>query len=245
MIKLSWQELKTFIDNGARYKHVAFSDKYWVAAFDPPFEAYTEIDRNPTDTTDLTDWETNYLPSSNQPMSDFDTSGRPLSRTAIAAKGFTYQAREMEFTTSLLDSVVCNKHDGTSWGDCSLSFYDSLGNSLTTQVDLDTKCIETRITWSPAYDYEIIGGWAKIGVIPASDVRIWLKPALGTSSQTMVDGVNFRNMNLNEKIKVDGRSPKFFKKDYPIAGAHALQGIIKHPVGEKHKITIVWEHYKQ
>ena len=51
-------------------------------------------------------------------------------------------------------------------------------------------------------------------------------------------------MSLNEKIVVDGRVPKFFKKDYPIAGAHALAGIIRHQAGEKHNITIVWEHYK-
>lgn len=66
-MKVYWQTIKDFVD--ARKLSIQWIDvdnKYYMKAIDGPFSLDCELDKNPSDTTDLLDFETNYKPLGNK-----------------------------------------------------------------------------------------------------------------------------------------------------------------------------------
>ncbi len=99
--------------------------------------------------------------------------------------------------------------------------------------------------WEPTYNFELIGGSAGILNIPTNDVRVWcvgvpdLTPAQG-GTKVMVSGINFR---FKDFITLDGRVVKRMTYS-PTYHSNKMRKIVTHEAGEKHRIEIVWEHYK-
>lgn len=180
-------------------------------------------------------------------------------RIKMAPKGWTYDIRGLEFSTSTLNSIKNSDQNEVAYGDAILKFYERITNAdgttslaqITganlTQTYLDTNCVKTVIDLEPSYSYEIIGGYAKISAAPANDVRLYVVavPDLPApnGSKMMVRNVNFRFIGPTSRIEADGRTSKRLDPD-PTYHTNKLSFQLLHGAGEKHNIMIALEHYK-
>src|SRR5271157_5313420 len=69
IINVGWSDIKTFITNrNAALQYVETNNTYYLFAADGPFEMTAQIPMDSSDTTDQTDFETNYKTNANQPL---------------------------------------------------------------------------------------------------------------------------------------------------------------------------------
>lgn len=70
MIEVNWQNIKSFIDSrGLSAQYVELDSRYIIQAHDNSFSLECVLDKSPTDSTDLNDFEANYKPSGNKKLS--------------------------------------------------------------------------------------------------------------------------------------------------------------------------------
>jgi hypothetical protein len=172
-------------------------------------------------------------------------------RLEFAEKGYTYQARFTELETCKLSSLVNDDITGADIGDASLKFYNSSDVELVagTQAELDANCTATKLTWEPVYNMELIGGSARILTTPINDMYVHVRgvpdltPAQG-GSKDMVCGANLKFLLAKDDIIFDGRASKPMAYN---ATYHTNKMLVKFSgsVGEKVRLMIKWEHYKQ
>ena len=64
--RVSWATLKSFLDSRSLpAQYIEYSDEYKVVGVDSTFSIECVLDKGASDTSDLTDFETNYKPSAN------------------------------------------------------------------------------------------------------------------------------------------------------------------------------------
>jgi len=175
---------------------------------------------------------------------DFD--GDQYVRIKNSSEGYTYQARSIEFETSVLASTHNEDPFGSDWGDATIKFYDVSDVELTTQGTCDTDCVKTVFDWEPLYDYDLIGGEVSVLLAPTVDMRMYCVgvpdvPANLGGSKIMINGINLRF--VPHTIKIDGRTSKHMTYDATYH-TNKMRKIIKHPAGTKCKIEVIWEHYR-
>lgn len=248
MNEISWTEIKTQSDNrGIPLQYTEDNNFYYIQLVEGAFILSHKLDKNPTDTTDKVDFETNYKPNANPTLTDGE--GINVSRIKIAKKGWTYHHRAIDFDTSTLASLVNEDKDSADLGDASIKFYNSSDVELTTQGDCDTSCVKTVVEFEPSWDYELIGGQLVVGTKISQDYRAWmvavpdLTPAQG-GSKIMINNYNLRFVDPNGGVHIDGRTSKYLTYD-AVYHTNKLQIIIRHPAGGKEKLMIALELYKQ
>jgi len=251
MIKLNWTSLKDFLDNRSlTAQYTEDANKYYIQAIDGPFTVFAEVDKDPSDLTDLNDWETNYKPLANSSYTD--SNGIPLQRTKITRTGWHYQAHSIELTTSKLASVYNSNIAGTDLGYTSMKFYNSSNVELTagTQTELDTDCVKTVVSWEPSHDVEVLGGVIFQSTAPTSDTRLWVMavpdiPAFMGGSVPFLDGgINLRYMGTGQVFDIDGRTPKLMPHN---ANNHTnkFHLTLTHPAGSQHSIMFVAKVFRE
>lgn len=182
----------------------------------------------------------NYL----KDISEMDSSGRRIIKTAAALKGATYLANFCRITTCV--SVVSNKWDGTA-GDYSINFYDINGDEV---LSNDINCTKTIVNFAPTHDYEIMAGKTHVAEKAAVDVTMDviggctdLKHLPGTVVE-MVRGVNFKY--VQSSLLSDGRASKYMT--YTTAGipypTNKLQFILTHPAGHQYSLLVAVEMFR-
>lgn len=184
-----------------------------------------------------------------------DSDGSPLQRTKITTTGWHYQLHGIEFETSKLNSVYSKKIDNTDYGFSSIKFYESI-NEVETEITgenlnqsyLDINCIKTTLDWEPTHDLEIIGGMLKQKTIPTEDIRLWVIgvpdiPEASGGSKPFAVNMNLAFIGLEEGVKVDGRAPKYMTYNSTYH-TNKLRIILRHPVGTKHKLKMIFELFK-
>lgn len=68
-MKVNWGELKSFVDDRKlSIQYVDVEGKYFLHAIDGPFSLTCELYKDPSDTTDILDFENNYKPLGNKPI---------------------------------------------------------------------------------------------------------------------------------------------------------------------------------
>lgn len=177
------------------------------------------------------------------PNKDFD--GDQYVRIKNSSEGYTFQARSIEFETSMLGSIHNEKYDGTDWGDATIKFYDVSDVELTIQGDIDTDCVKTVVDWEPLYDFDLIGGSIHTLVPCSSEFRLYCVavpdiPEGSGGSKVMINGIN---MNFQDMIEVDGRTSKHMVYD-ATNHTNKMRKIIKHDAGKKCRCELIWEHFK-
>lgn len=181
---------------------------------------------------------------------EVDAQGRQIVRAAAGQKGWTYLGENVLIETSNLNSLDSTDYLGNTVSGMSLKFYDVNNVELTTQQDLDTSCVKTELTVSPAYDYEILGGTLRQITRPSTKVKLWTVGGilqLGANyTKEMVRNVDLRFLSPDDHIDTDGRASKYMKKD--IDGvpyqANQLKFILKHEAGIKHELLINIEYFR-
>lgn len=85
-----WSEVKQFVqDRNASLHFIERPTNYELIAFDGIFSFVLTLSRDPEDATDLNDFETNFKPTANQPLHnfDFDLSSGPRRLRVTTAPG--------------------------------------------------------------------------------------------------------------------------------------------------------------
>jgi hypothetical protein len=253
MIRLNWLELKNFISGkNIHLQYIERATNYHIIAIDGDLQVETHVKKTSPANADQTDFETNYKSAANTPMTEVDSEGRRHIRQAAAKKGWSYLAHVIEFETSTLNGCYSKNWQEVDRGDVVMKFYNSSDVELVagTQAELDANCVKTVITWSPSYDYELIGGNIHQRVSPATDVRLWVvggAPELGALGvREFVGGLNLYYMGADEAIETDGRASKYMKKTttgVPF-NTNQMQTVIRHDIGMQHKIKLLLEYFR-
>lgn len=244
MRKAEWQIMKSFIDSRlALVNYLDLGSLYWVKATDYSFSLECEIDKNPSDTTDLNDFEENYMPIANARINDGD--GDQLVRLKIAPRNWNYQALQFEASLGKYDSFYCKKQDGsTDVPGFTYKIYDGSDNEITSSL-FEANSVKTVITYEPTYDFCLVAGRVDQISIVASDCRLWVVAApdipegLG-GSKVFVNGINLR---FFDSILTEGRSPK--RLNYSATyHTNKLQFIFRHGTTFSQKVSVILDMYK-
>ena len=263
-LEVSWAQLKLFLDSKSiKCQFIEFDNMYIVVGIDGTFALSAKILKVTPASADQTVFETNYKAAGNIPLQDTDTEGRQISRNAYGKKGWSYVAHPVEFTTSKLNECFSQDWQGNDRTDFTFKFYNSSGVELVagTQVELDTDCVETRITIAPDYDYEVISGKIEQHASPSVDIRMWVVGGVINTTtnypweypvdsgifyvKEFASGINLKFMGADQEIETDGRASKFMCKNKGLAyNANQMQIIIKHPAGHKHDLMVILEYFR-
>lgn len=255
-MKVSWTIFKGFVQSRLlSIQWLDLTNKYWMKAFDGLFELECELLKDPSDTTELLDFENNFKALGNKKLDPRDSDGSPLQRTKVTTTGWNYCLHGLEFETSKLDSIYSRKPDNTDYNFHTIKFYKDVsgaeveitGDDLN-QTFLDANCIKTIVDWEPTFDYEIVGGSLKQKSVPTEDVHLWVIgvpdiPEAYGGSKVFVTTVDLAYIGLEDGVKVDGRAPKYLTYS---ATNHTskLRLVLRHPVGYKHKLHMLFEIFK-
>lgn len=243
-MNLTWQKLKAFIDSRNASYHYEESDSFYeIEAFDGPLVRTCSLKKDASDTTDVTDFETNYKPYANSTLNDVN--GIPRIKTSVARLGSAYLSDNAVIVTGL--SVTNNKWDGTS-GDFTAKFYNASDVEVSSGSLL---CTKTVIDYRPSSDYEIIGG--KLNMIAPATLpcTLWVIGGCIDLAATVPSAVSefIRNLDLRyilSRQETDGRASKFLS--YSTEGVpyptNSLRFIIKHSVGYQFGFMVTVEKFR-
>ena len=178
-----------------------------------------------------------------------DESNRHIIRTAATIAGWHYQAREFEICLSKLDGCKSFQADNTLYTDYSCKIYDSNDVEITLQAN-EGNAVRTQIVWSPAYDYEVLGGKVHHHTRPTNDVRmaVWGGPVdLGIAyCKPFIPSMNLKFIDPGQEINSDGRAAKHMNlttEGVPVP-TNKFEVNVYYTQGDTHEFTMVFEAFK-
>lgn len=241
---VDWLQFKNFVDSrNTDILMVEDINHYHVYTSENALHLECDIDKSPSDETDLTEFETNYLPSVNPKRTFFDQSGKPFARFAIATEGMILQCLTFNFKTADKDSLYCKQPDNiTNKGYHTLKMYDVNGNETQT----NSSAVLTTIDYEPPYDYEMVGGHVFQKQAPTSNIYAYLValpdiPVESGGSHSMCGG-GFNLAMIDKTYKIDGRAPKMLY--FSPYHTNKLRFYFYHEAGYQHEIQFALECYK-
>lgn len=102
-MKLNWTQFKTISNaKSMSIQYIETDNFYHLKSFDGVFCIDCELSKNPTDTTDLLDFENNYKANANKPLVPKDSTGLPIQRGSpfTDALGFRFRGHSFKETVS-------------------------------------------------------------------------------------------------------------------------------------------------
>jgi len=246
-MKTEWAQFKNIVDTRI-LDMVMLSDSsyYHVFASEPGINMECEIDRSPSDTTDLDDFETNYLPKCNPARTDHDSSGRPFARKAIATSGFSMQWLTFTFVAGKHDSLFCKHADNsTVVTGFTYKIKDANGDVITDPAN-EANAVKTVIVYQPQTDIEMIGARFRQMVVPTEKILSYMEinpeANVGAEFEMVTGGHDLRFFEARSPIGIDGRAPKLMRYD-PVYNTNMMEFYFYHPTGTAHEIAIELEYY--
>lgn len=235
-MKLDWANFKSKIDS----KYLAmqgeeYSDRYDLWALEASAVMYRCSFIKGT--SDSEDFEANYKSGWNKQIIPVDSTGRPISRTAITQNGWHFDPEWIEIKTSKLDGVVNVGPDGEDLGQCSVKLFDAQGAEITAASG-EAECVKTVVTFTPQHESEPLGGAFFQANPPDTDVRFFVTAFPDTPYPVRFGngGVNFRLIGETRVLDLDGRATKFMPY-YP--GLRTWEFLLTHNPGVQHEFAIL------
>ena len=176
-------------------------------------------------------------------LTDPDT-GAPVITTKKLPSGYYPELREIEFTSSQLNSIHDKDFSDVDLGMTTLKFFDANRVELVnpTQVTLDESCKFTVLKFAPGVSWGIRMASIRQIDIPALPLYVWVnfKIMLDPTPTYLTlpyanGGLNMQFQNARESIGVGDENYSFFT-----ANDH-LEWQFEHQLGEKHKFRIIYE----
>lgn len=253
---IDWTSFKSLITSKNLYlQYTEDSYYYYLQAIDGQLTFKCNIDKNPSDSTDLDDFVNNFksLSTTNLPLTQLDTDGAQIVRNKAAKKGWTYAAVPIELSTSSLSTSIYSKLvDGTDRAGITLKAYDSNDAEVTTagtdNVNLAT-IVKTVLDLEFPYNFEIIGGILRTETSIDSDMRLWIiavpdiSAAYGGSKE-MCGGLNLKYLAPNNEFAVDGRVTKYMTYNATYH-TNKIRFIFLYPAGTTERLLVTMEIYRQ
>lgn len=173
-----------------------------------------------------------------------------MSRPKTTAPGWMQQFRCFEFTTAMWNSLVSLRpDDGEPVGDCSIKFYDSNGDEITSEANI-AQAVRTEINWEAEWDFDIAGGMVVTSAEITQDVRAWVVAApdlpaeYGGYKVNICGGLNLRFFQPGIPVTFDGRTTKrLYHSD--VYHTNKLRIIMRHPAGVQARVMIIFDTYKE
>lgn len=249
-IKTTWSYLKSFIESrNVSIQYVETDSSYDLVASDDYFVLSTWLSKNPSDTTDLLDFETNYKPTANKPKEPKDSDGSPLQRIKITKQSWTQFNAFIEFQASnpvVQHSKTKTMVDGWATVKC-YKLVDSAYVECSDASDALANCVRTVLDWEPDCDYEIIGGEIRALDRPTSNFRVRVVavpdvPYNSGGSKVMGSGVNLKFYNSREAVHADGRTVKLLSYN-AVYHTNKIRFIADHAQGDTTEVLIKMESY--
>lgn len=234
MIKINYEVFKnSILTKGQSFLEENCDNCYQLIGTFDNLQVMTMILKN---TTDCTDYETNYQISANIPKFEIDEDGRQIIRTAAGIKGWTYSALFFEFETSTGNLVALDAYGNDLSAQFTVIRYNS-NNEVTTN-SLST--VRTEVAWCPTYDYELIGGNIRQDSPPLTDIHIGVVGGCtdlgGVYERTFAQGLNLKRLSNGDHIETDGRASKYMR--YTTTGVpyptNKIKFIAVHSSGSSH-----------
>lgn len=250
--KLEWSDYKSFVTTrGLSIQWLDDSQFYYLYAIDGALQIECLLDKNPSDSTDLDDFEDNYKTAANTNLAQLDTDGAQIVRNKAAKKGWTFCSLPFEFETARLsDTLFSQDSAGNARSFITLKAYDVSNNEVTTPGLAGVNyasIVKTVIDFEPPYDYEIIGGDIRTLTSIASDMRLWLIAApdiaAPTGSKEMGGGINLKYLAPGNVWSVDGRVTKFASYNATYH-TNKIRLILKYPAGTNENLQVIVQLYK-
>lgn len=250
-MNLEWTAFKAIaITKALSIQWIEDARFYYLTIIDGNMQWECNVDKNPTDPTDLNDFVNNFKSAGNASFSDID--GIPFMRLKASKKGWSFWAVPIEITTSTLSgSVYCKDSLGTDIPGITCKIYNGSDVEITTagllNANLNT-CVKTVLDFEPTFDYEMIGGALRINSNPAQDVRLWIVgapdiPAQYGGSKEFASGVNLKFMAPDSSFEIDGRVTKYVTYS-GVTHQGKLRVILKHPAGLQLNLQIIINTYR-
>lgn len=253
MKQISWSTLKSLSTAKAiPMQYVEETTQYTIYLNDNGFILYNNMDKAPSDTTDLTEFEGTYKAAANSAMNQLDSDGAQIVRNKAAKKGWTFCSLPIEFDTARLSDTLYSKDSaGVDRSFITMKAYDNNNVEVTTPglAGINYASIaKTVIDFEPPYDYEIIGGDLRTLTAITSDMRLWLVAApdiaAPNGSKEMGGGINLKYLSPGNVWSVDGRVTKFATYN-AMFHTNKIRLIFKYPAGTNESLQVIIQLYKQ
>lgn len=263
---LNWSEFKALLLlKSASLQYTESSGFYYLEFFDGPLHYTCRMDKNPSDTTDLLDFTTNYKDTSNNAISSIQSDERKqIVLMSMTNSDWHYEPRALDFYTAKYNSLYnrdCSGNGidgGTDYADGWIVFKDASGNIFDRnnyqsdedyQTDLTQSCVQTEMYFEPAHDFEIFGAILNIKSRPLGRAYLWVTAVPDIPSEYggcipfMGGGLNLSFLPDAAVIKYDAKTGSRLNYNFDYH-TNKLAMIVKHSAGEEIGIQIVYEFYK-
>ena len=242
---VEWSEFKRFInERNADILEIEKDSSYYLFAHEENLQLECIVDKNPSDETDLIEFETHYLPTCNPYRKAFDDTGKPFARFAIANEGFMLSCLAMCFTTAKTNSLHCKNSDNiTDTGYVNYKIFDVNGN----ETQDNTSAVKTQIDIEITKDFEMVGGKILQHTRPSEDIYGYMIGApdvpemYGGSKNICKGGFNFRF--IESMYEIDGRAPKMMYYDATLH-TNKIRLLFHHSAGFQHEFQFSLEYYR-
>jgi len=245
--KVSWTAFKSFVQaRGLSIQFIESSTSYNLIAFDDSFILECFLIKDPSDTTDLLDFENNFKSNGNKQLENKDVDGAVLGRLKIAKSGAIFQLNGFSFESSVVGSGNCVDVNGNDLGFVTLKLYKADDSLITDQSIADTDCVKSVLDWEPTFNFEIIGGLIEQVDPPSENIKLFVIgvpdiPENYGGSAVFVNNINIKF--IKDALLLDGRVPKYmiYNSSYH---TNKFRFILIHPAGFKHQLQIALTLFK-
>lgn len=256
----TWSAIKDFaVARSLSIQYIEDDDRYHLFAIDGAMRIYYRMDRSPTDTADLDDFEDNFKPTGNAALVEKDSDGSGLIRAKTTKTGWHYEPRSICFRLGTAKSLHNKQSDGTTdIGDAGLKFYGT-GGLLTQggeesdedfQTRLTSDCVATYLDWEPHYTQDIIGATLFVKDMPETgEARTWTVvapdiPAIyGGSVPFGNGGFNLAFLAPSGRIEINGRGVKTIPYD-SVNHSGKIRIVTRHTAGFNPWVQVQFDHFK-
>lgn len=259
MMLIDWNTFKKFVqDRDLNIQGIETQDYYYLSAKDDYFLVTCEIFKNPTDTTDISDFETNFKPNWNKKIDRRDKEGNPVFRNVIAENSMLFQPRCIDFTTAKLNSICNKSSDLSDLGDAELHFFNESYEEITRnegetdqqfQARLDSSCEFTWLYFTPNYRYAIKSGEIRYKGTLGDESDLWIEvaphipKAYGGSVPFINGGLPLDFFDEKKSIIIDGGTCAIIELDNQYL-SHRLGVKVEHGIGIKIDILATFNIYR-
>lgn len=173
-----------------------------------------------------------------EPEAAKDSENALITRPKAAPAGWHFEPQCINFTTASNQDFYNKDKDGDDLGHVTFVMKDTNGDTTTT----DANAVTTEISWTPEWDYEIIGGKLMQAAPPTNAMYMYVEGPFG--SRFSSGGINLKLAGTGNEIDLDGRVSKRLNYNNPIAGTNTLKVIVKHNAGDQHEMQLVLQLFK-
>lgn len=179
-----------------------------------------------------------------------DDLGAAYSIPKMCEIGMHFQLKGFTITSGVYNSLIERDWKNHPCSDTVVNFYDASGIQLNaTSQDNIANATQTQLTWTPNYNYYLMGGMVKVAAQPTSDafLSVVVAPQIPSSyggQIPLISNLNLLFFGNNDLISAASPSTKLLTyQQNGMPGTNSLQWNIYHGVGVQVKMEFLVQHY--